>query len=254
MKESKRNKKGKVYLVGAGPGDPGLITIRGKEIIQGADVIIYDRLVNPALLESARSGCERIFCRRGVADPENQQLKINELMLTKAMEGRTVVRLKGGDALLFGRGAEEAEYLIENGIACEIVPGITSALAVPTCAGIPLTHRLFSSSVAIVTGHRKRDYEHKPQNWEKLASAVDTIVILMGVSNLPSIVDELLRHGKKEDTPVAIIEWGTTPKQKIVTGNLGNIVSTAFKNKIAPPAVIVIGEVVKLHKKIKNHL
>jgi uroporphyrinogen III methyltransferase/synthase len=234
--------KGKVYLVGAGPGDPGLITVRGLECLERADVIIYDRLVNRRLLAHARPGCELIGRGEGVEDQD----EINRLMVERAREGRTVVRLKGGDPFLFGRGGEEAEFLAAAGIPFEVVPGVPSALAAPAYAGIPLTHRYLSSAVGIVTGHEASDKRGPSVKWGELGRAVDTLVILMGVGNLPAIVERLLEGGKSGDTPVALIRLGTLPRQEVLTCNLAEVVGKA--QGFEPPAVIVVGEVVRLRE------
>lgn len=232
--------KGMVYLVGAGPGDPGLITVRGTACLNRADVIIYDRLINRKLLAHARPGCELIG-REG-----ETQSEINRLMAERAREGRTVVRLKGGDPFLFGRGGEEAEFLAGAGIPFEVVPGVTSALAAPTYAGIPLTHRQLSSAVGIVTGHEAPDKVGSAVNWEAVSRAVDTLVILMGMGNLSAIVKRLLRAGKSEDTPVAVVCRGTLPGQETLVSSLGRVAREAEARGLQPPAVIVVGEVVRL--------
>lgn len=240
---------GKVYLVGAGPGDPKLLTLKAVEILKDADVIIYDRLVNKAILKHAQPEAEKIYAGKAAGKHSLSQEKINELMIKAALEGKTVVRLKGGDPFLFGRGGEEAEALAEKGVKFEVVPGVSSALAAPAYAGIPLTHRFYSSSLAIVTGSQAED-AGKPVKWNRLANAVDTIVILMGLEPLKSIVETLMREGLNPDTPVAIIEWGTLKKQRVLLGRLSNIVEEAHAKKFKPPSVIVVGETAKLGRKL----
>lgn len=233
---------GKVYLVGAGPGDPGLMTVRGFELLREADIVIYDRLVNPAIVEAA-SSAKRIFVGKGDGKHHLPQEHINELMIDFARKGHRVVRLKGGDPFVFGRGGEEAQALVDAEIPFEVVPGVSSAVAVPAYAGIPLTHRRISSSFAVVTGHES--CKGRPAvDWAKLATAVDTLVILMGLKNFPAIVDQLLAHGRFPETPVAFIHWGTTGDQEVVTGTLTDILKKA--KSMRPPVVIVIGEVVNL--------
>ncbi|MGB9915454.1 MAG: uroporphyrinogen-III C-methyltransferase [Candidatus Bathyarchaeales archaeon] len=241
--------KGKVFLVGAGPGDPALLTLKAVETLKAADVVIYDRLVNDAILEWAPETAEKIFVGKSAGKHELPQEKINELLVAKALEGKKVVRLKGGDPFLFGRGGEEAEALAEKRIDFEVVPGVTSALAAPAYAGIPLTHRDYASSVAIVTGHRA-EKGGKLIKWAELARAVDTIVILMGVERLESTADKLIEGGLDAETPVAIIEQGTSAKQRSVIGKLGTITQTAKEREVKPPAVIVIGQVAKLGEKL----
>jgi uroporphyrin-III C-methyltransferase len=232
-----------VYLVGAGPGAPGLLTVRGLELIRAAEVIVYDRLVSPALLEEAPHSAQRIFAGKAAGYHSLPQEEINALLIDHARAGRKVVRLKGGDPFVFGRGGEEAEALAEAGVPFEIVPGVSSAIAVPACAGIPLTHRRLSSSFAVITGHEACKDGAKV-DWTRLATAVDTLVVLMGLTNLPRIAAELATHGRAPETPVAVISSGTTEKQRVVTGTLRDIAEKAAA--FSPPAVIVIGEVVRL--------
>jgi uroporphyrin-III C-methyltransferase len=240
-------KTGKVYLVGAGPGDPGLLTVRGLELLHKAEVIVYDQLVNPVLLEEASPVAIRIFAGKQAGRHCIAQSEINTTLVEYARRGREVLRLKGGDPFVFGRGGEEAEALAEAGIPFEIVPGVSSAVAVPAYAGIPLTHRKLASSFAVVTGHEARKAQSSV-DWGRLATAVDTLVILMGLSHLAVIVAELLAHGRSPDTPVALICCGTTEAQKVVTGTLADIV--AKSGVIEPPAVIVVGDVVSLADKL----
>ena len=178
------------------------------------------------------------------------QGEINRLMIRKASRGKIIVRLKGGDPFIFGRGGEEAEYLSKAGIPFEVIPGVTSAISVPALAGIPLTHRKYSSNIGIVTGHEDTTKKKSAMSWDKLATGVDTLVILMGITNLPSIVNNIIRNGRSINTPVAVIQWGTTPEQKTVTGTLGNIVKRAKAEQIRPPAIIVIGDVVRLRPRL----
>ncbi|HET8578098.1 MAG TPA: uroporphyrinogen-III C-methyltransferase [Methylomirabilota bacterium] len=233
---------GRVVLVGAGPGDPDLITLRGLRRLRQADVVVYDRLVNPTLLDEAPPGALRIFA--GKADGRHcaSQSAINALLTHHAGAGRLVVRLKGGDPFVFGRGGEEALACARAGIRVEVVPGVSSAVAVPAAAGIPVTHRGLSSSFAVVTGHEDPSKPERRVEWERLAGAVDTLVILMGVAALPSIAARLLAGGRAADTPAAVIHRGTTDDQQVVTGVLGDIAERAAG--LGAPAVIVIGEVV----------
>jgi uroporphyrin-III C-methyltransferase len=242
-------KKGKVFICGAGPGDPKLITLRAMELLNMCDVILYDRLVGKEIVDQIPEGAEKVYVGRTVGDPTTHQDRTNELMAGYAKKGKHVLRLKGGDPFIFGRGAEEAEFLIERGIVFEIVPGITSAIASPAYAGIPLTHRRYSSSVAIVTGHEGAEKDELAVRWDRLAGAVDTIVVLMGIGQLDQISRDLVKSGMKKSTRVAIIASGTTDKQRIVRGTLDTIAGAAKKAAVRPPAVIVIGRVAGL-----NHL
>jgi len=234
---------GIVYLVGAGPGDPGLLTIRGSECLKQADVVVHDRLANHKLLEYAHKA-ETIYVGKQPDHHPIPQAKINTILVEEAKKGKIVVRLKGGDPFVFGRGGEEAQALLKAGIPFEVVPGVTSAIAVPAYAGIPVTQRGVACSVAFITGHCAGS---KPLdvNWQALAEGVDTLVFLMGVHSLPLIVTSLVEAGRSPETPVALIEQGTLPEQKVVTGTLSNILEKAAE--IKPPAIIIIGEVVKLH-------
>ena len=238
----------KVYLVGAGPGDPGLITVKGLGCIKKADVIIYDYLVSEELLKEARPEAEIIYVGKQGSSHTLEQEEINQLLAEKAREGKVVVRLKGGDPYVFGRGGEEALHLVEKGIPFEEVPGITAAIAAPAYAGIPVTHRTCTSTLGMITGHEDPTKGGTALPWDKLATAVGTLVTYMGVKNLPYIVGELLKHGRSKDTPVAVIRWGTTVRQKTVVGTLGDIVEKA--KDIEPPAITVIGEVVSLREKL----
>ncbi|WP_141434058.1 uroporphyrinogen-III C-methyltransferase [Bacillus sp. 03113] len=243
--------KGKVYLVGAGPGDPKLITVYGAECIQKADVILYDRLVNEQLLQYAKKDAELIFCGKLPGKHELIQEQIHELLVNKAMEGKIVTRLKGGDPCVFGRVGEEAEVLAANDIKYEIIPGITSGIAAPAYAGIPVTHRDYASSFAIVTGHGRADKQADHLNWSALAQGIDTIAFYMGVGNLPNICKKLMEHGKRPDTPVAVIQWGTTEKQRTVTGILTTIENEVERAQIKHPAIILVGDVIQIREKIK---
>ncbi len=241
----------KVFLVGAGPGDPGLITVKGMECIQAADVVIYDYLASPTLLKYARKTAELIYVGKKGGDHTLSQEQINELIVEKARPGVIVTRLKGGDPFIFGRGGEEAEVLRENGIAFEIVPGVTSAIAAPAYAGIPLTHREYTSTVAFITGHEDPTKEASSIDWPSLARGVGTLVFFMGVKNLPHIIQQLAAHGKTSDTPVALVRWGTTPHQVTVSGTLKNIVERVKKAGLKAPAIIVVGDVVGLRDSLK---
>ena len=243
--------KAKVYLVGAGPGDPGLITVKGKECIQTADVIIYDYLASPALLRHAPPSTEMIYVGKKGGDHTLSQDGINALIVEKAKAGLTVCRLKGGDPFIFGRGGEEAEILVAKGIPFEVVPGVTSAVAAAAYAGIPLTHRKMAATLAFVTGHEDPHKEESSIDWESLARGIGTLVFYMGVKNLPDITQKLIANGKSPDTPVALIRWGTTPGQKTVTGTLDNITDRVKKAGLKSPAIIVVGEVVDLRKTLK---
>jgi len=240
---------GTVYLVGAGPGDPGLLTVRGLEVLRQADVVIYDRLVNPVLLDEAPAGAARIFVGKRTEVHSLPQEQINALMIAHARRGRSVVRLKGGDPFVFGRGGEEAEALAKAGVPFEIVPGVSAAVAVPAYAGIPLTHRGLSSSFVVVTGHEDAGKNAPAVDWERLATAVDTLVVLMGARALPRIVAGLLAGGRAPETPVALVRWGTTEAQATITGTLADILDRAAA--IQPPVVAVIGDVVRLRDRLR---
>lgn len=239
-----------VYLTGAGPGDTKLITVKGFELIKRADCIIYDYLVNPDLLKFARSDCKLIYVGKKGGDHTLPQDKINQLLVKQARLHNTVVRLKGGDPFIFGRGAEEAVYLKKRKIAFEVVPGITSAIAVPTYAGIPLTERSRTSTVGFISGRQDPDKTDAGINWEALVDGLGTMVFLMGAENLELIAKKLISCGKPENTPVALIRWGATARQKTVTGTLSNIGMAARKNKMSSPVIIVVGRTVELRKKL----
>ena len=241
---------GKVYLVGAGPGDPGLMTMKGWRLIREADVIIYDHLVNDRLLDDIREETHMINVGKQVGKKILEQQEINKLLIREARKGKVVIRLKGGDPFIFGRGGEEAQALAGKGIPFEVVPGITSAIAAPAYAGIPLTHRGAASSVAIVTGHEDPAKEVTAVNFKKIAQSVDTIVCLMGVGKMEIILDRIRKGGKSPETPAAIVERGTYPHQKVVEGKLKDILSKSRKAGVKPPAVIVVGEVAQLRTTI----
>ncbi|HEN20660.1 MAG TPA: uroporphyrinogen-III C-methyltransferase [Desulfobacteraceae bacterium] len=244
------NRKGRVYLVGAGPGDPDLLTIRGRECIGFADVIIHDYLANRVFLEYADDKAEVIYAGKRGGSHTLKQDEINSLIVDRALKGLTVVRLKGGDPFIFGRGGEEAQELIRAGISFEVVPGVTSAIAVPAYAGIPLTHRDYTSTVAFVTGREGQSKEKSSIKWDKLSTGAGTLVFLMGVENLPVIAEKLLANGRSPDTPVAVICRGTLAEQRTLTGRLDSIASLAAESGIKPPAVIVVGDVVNLRNEL----
>ena len=235
---------GRVILVGAGPGDPELITVKGLRWLRRADVVVYDQLVNPSLLDEAPAGALRIFAGKSAGRHCLDQSAIDAIMIHHAEAGRLVVRLKGGDPFVFGRGGEEIVACALAGVAVEVVPGVSSAIAVPGAAGIPVTHRGLASSFAVVTGHEDPSKAGPAVDWERLATAVDTLVILMGVATLPRIAARLLTGGRHADTPAAVIHRGTTEAQRTVTGTLADIAERAAD--VPSPAVIVIGEVVGL--------
>ncbi len=245
-----KSESGIVYLVGAGPGDPGLITVKGRECVEKADVLVYDYLASPRLLALAREDAEIIYVGKKGGDHTLSQDGINNLLVEKAKTGAMVTRLKGGDPFIFGRGGEEAEVLIDSGIAFEIVPGVTSAIAAPAYAGIPLTHRKFTATLSMVTGHERPDKGSSNIDWAAVSKS-GTIVFLMGVKNLPNIVDQLIKQGKSSGTPVALVRWGTTFKQQTVTGTLETIVTNVETAGLKSPSIIVVGEVVTLRDKMK---
>lgn len=241
---------GMVYLVGAGPWDPGLITVKGLKAIKKADVIIYDRLANPQLLIHAKENAEQIYVGKSSDHHTHSQEEINDLLVEKAKQGLTVVRLKGGDPFVFGRGGEEAERCVEEGIPFEVIPGITSAIAVPAYAGIPVTHRDVNASFSVVTGYERKEKKEPSVSFASLATGTETQVFLMGVKNLPYIVEQLKKHGRDGHTPVALVRWGTKMEQETLVGTLDDIVQKAEERKFRPPAVIVVGEVVRLREKL----
>jgi uroporphyrin-III C-methyltransferase len=237
---------GKVYLVGAGPGDPDLITVRALRLIQQADVILYDRLIPAALLDEVRPDAERVDVGKQPAKHRFSQDEINDLMVAFALAGKMVVRLKGGDPFVFGRGSEEALACHAAGIPFEVVPGISSALAVPAYAGIPLTHRNVSSGFTVITGHEDPTKPETSIQYDSLARSGHTLVILMGVKQMPDILARLMAAGLAADTPAAVIEQGTTPQQRVIEGTAGTLADLAREAAIQPPALIVVGDVVRL--------
>jgi uroporphyrin-III C-methyltransferase len=239
-------KTGKVYLVGAGPGDPDLLTVKALRCLRAAEVVVYDRLANPALLDEAPQHAELIFVGKQAGHCELRQAEINLLLVEQARLGKIVVRLKGGDPFVFGRGGEEAQALVEAGLPFEIVPGISSALAVPAYAGIPVTHRGYACAVTIVTGHEDPQRPSSLIDWTALARLQGTLVILMGMATLPAISQQLLAGGLAPETPAAVIEQGTIACQRQVTGTLANIAELAKATGLHSPAIIVIGQVVDL--------
>jgi uroporphyrin-III C-methyltransferase len=244
-----RARLGTVYLVGAGPGDPGLLTVKARDLLESCDVVIYDYLVNPEMLSSVRAGAEHIYVGKVGGGRQTPQDEINRLLVKHAGKGRRVVRLKGGDPFLFGRGAEEAEALRDAGVTFEVVPGISSALAVPAYAGIPLTRRGLSSSVAVITGARGGDGTPENSALANLAS-VDTLVVLMGAAHLSQIAKDLTGAGRSAQTPSAVIRWGTYEGQQTVTGTLETIAVEAEGVGMKAPAVIIVGEVVRLRERL----
>ncbi len=242
--------KGKVFIVGAGPGDPKLITLKAVEAIKSADVVLYDRLVSKKIINMIPKRADKVYVGRDVGDDYKHQDTTNELMVKYARTKRNVVRLKGGDPFIFGRGGEEAEFLRENNVKFEIIPGITSGIGSAEYSGIPLTHRDYASSVVFVTGHEDAKKTQGTVNWKKLAKSVDTIVIMMGLSRLEIISKNLISGGLDKNTPVAVIQNGTTSEHRMIKGNLVNIVKKVKVAKVRPPSIIIIGKVVSLSEKI----
>ena len=241
---------GKVYLIGAGPGDPGLITLKAKECIETADVVVYDYLASPFLLEYARKDADIVYVGKKGGDHTLTQDKINQLLVDTARAGKTVARLKGGDPFVFGRGGEEAQELLADGIAYEVVPGVTSAISAPAYAGIPVTHREHTSFVSFITGHEDPTKKETSMQWDVFAKSNATLVFLMGVKNLGHITSKLMENGKDADTPVALVRWGTTTRQQTVTGTLSTIVDEVKKAGLKSPAIIVVGDVVNLREEL----
>jgi uroporphyrin-III C-methyltransferase len=238
---------GKVYLVGAGPGDPGLMTVKGKALLEHADVVLYDALVGPSILAMINPRAERIHAGKRRGNHSLVQEDISALLIAKARQHAVVVRLKGGDPFVFGRGGEEMEELLQANIAVEIIPGITAGVAAPAYAGIPVTHRHYSSSVTFVTGHEHAG-KYQPQvNWQAIAQSSDTIVIYMGIHNLPHILENLGQGGLGPETPIALIRWGTRPEQEELVGTFATIVQQMTKVGFDAPAIAVVGNVVNLH-------
>ncbi len=241
---------GKVYLTGAGPGDIDLLTVKALRVVREADVIIYDRLANPDILKEAKPECEFVYVGKQDGRHTLPQDQINEVIYQKAVIHDNVVRLKGGDPLVFGRGGEEAKYLKQRGIEFEFIPGVTSAISVPAYAGIPVTHRGVAVSFKVVTGHETPNKEHSQVDWESMR-ADETIVFLMGLHNLHNISENLIKVGRPKDTPCAVISKGTTPEQKSVTGTLEDIYAKVKEAGIQTPALIVVGKVVELKKDLE---
>ena len=240
----------KVYLIGAGPGDPGLLTIKGKDILEKADVVVYDYLANDTLLGYARPDAERIYVGKVAGNHALPQDGINKLIIEKAKEGKIVARLKGGDPYIFGRGGEEAEELLDAGVPFEEVPGISSTIAGPAYAGIPLTHRSFSSSVTLITGHENPDKPGSVHNWKALAASANTLVFVMGMKNLPDIARNLIEAGLSPDTPAALVHWGTTAKHRSLAATLGTLHEEGVRQGFTNPSVIIVGKVVTLRDRL----
>jgi len=243
--------KGKVYLVGAGPGDIGLLTVKGLRCLKKADVVVYDFHLNAQILNYINHNAEFIYAGKRGGHHTLTQDEINAILIRKAKDGKIICRLKGGDPFVFGRGGEEAEELAGENIEFEIVPGISSSIAAPAYAGIPLTHRLLSSSFAVIPGYEDETKKESSIEWEKLATGIGTLVFLMGVKNIALISRKLIENGRSAETPVAVIRWGTRPDQKTIVGKLGNIAEMVKERDIKPPAVMVVGDVVKLRQSLK---
>jgi len=242
---------GKVYIVGAGPGDPSLITVKGLECLKKAEVVVYDRLIDDGFLDAVPSDAEMIYVGKSAKVHAKEQHEINQILVERAHEGSLVVRLKGGDPFVLGRGGEECEELAANGIQYEVVPGISSSIASPAYAGIPVTHRHVASSFAVITGHEDPSKEISSINWESLATGVDTLVFLMGMGNLPLIVEKLIGCGRNPDTPIALVRRGTTLQQDVLTATLATVVEKSKEADFQPPVAIVVGDVVDLRDKLK---
>ncbi len=249
-KMTDKKAKGKVYLIGAGPGDPSLFTLKGKAILQKADVIVYDYLASDSLLHYAQPMAERIYVGKISGNHAMPQEEITALLVKKGQEGLCVARLKGGDPYIFGRGGEEGEALFEAGVSFEVVPGISSAIAAPAYAGIPLTHRDHASSVTIITGHERADSTHSKHNWQALAQSASTLVFVMGMKNLPNIAKNLIEAGLDPKTPAAIVQWGTSSKQRSLAAPLCELPAKAHEEGFSSPAAIVVGHVVCLREKL----
>ncbi|GAB4432057.1 MAG: hypothetical protein OHK0015_19120 [Chloroflexi bacterium OHK40] len=238
---------GLVSLVGAGPGDPELITVKGLRRLRAADVVVHDALIGHELLDECRPGAEIVDAGKRAGGPTRPQAWINRLLVERARAGLYVVRLKGGDPFVFGRGGEEAEALQEAGVPWEVVPGVSSAIAAPAYAGIPLTHRSHAASFAVVSGHEPADREESRLRWQALARGIDTLVFLMGTGRLGVISAQLIAHGRAAETPAAVVRWGTTVEQALVVATLGTIAAAVSRAGLEPPALLVVGEVVGLH-------
>ena len=244
-------KQGKVYLIGAGPGDPGLLGLKAKECLETADAVVYDRLADPRILAFARKDAEMVYVGKASANHTMRQPDINKLLVKLAAEGKTVARLKGGDPFVFGRGGEEAIELLEAGLPFEFVPGVTSAIAVAEYAGIPVTHRHVATSFAVITGHEDPTKGASTINWQGLATAVDTLVFLMGVENIEKISSRLIENGRSADCPAAVIRWGTHPEQRTLVTTLGKAAADVKANNLKPPAIFIVGDVVNLRKQLQ---
>lgn len=245
---SNENCIGKVYLIGAGPGDPGLLTLKGKTLLECADVVVYDALVSPLILAMINSQAELIDAGKRRGRHSLSQTEITQLLIEKAQTAAIVVRLKGGDPFVFGRGGEEMIDLVQAKVPVEVVPGVTSGIAAPAYAGIPLTHRSYSSSVTFVTGHEEAGKYRPAVNWQAIAHGSETIVIYMGIHNLPYISEQLQQAGLSAETPIALVRWGTRPEQEELIGTLGTIVAQVEASQFAAPAIAVVGNVVNLHE------
>lgn len=243
---------GKVLLIGSGPGDPGLLTIKAANAIAAADVIVYDHLVNPEVLAHSRRGAELVYAGKRASEHSMSQGEINQLLIARARRGQIVARLKGGDPFIFGRGGEEAEALVEAGIGWEIIPGISSGVAAAAYAGIPLTHRGYSSSVAFITGHNALSGRSRGLDWTVTAHAADTLVIFMCAETIAAIARELVESGRRPSTPVALIRWGTYQHQEVYTGTLDDLIGLdeAGSLSVEPPVIAIVGEVVALSGKL----
>src|SRR4030067_124855 len=243
--------KGKVFIVGAGPGDIGLLTVKGWKCLRKAEVVIYDLHLNAQILNYINHDVEFIYAGKRGGHHAVRQEEINEILVQKAKEGKIICRLKGGDPFVFGRGGEEAEALAENGIEFEIVPGVSSSVAAPAYAGIPLTHRLYSSPFAVIPGYEEEKKKRSNIVWAKLSTGVGTLVFLMAVKNIDVVTQKLIENGRSPETPVAVVRWGTRPDQKTIIGTLKNIVELVKEKDIKPPAVMVVGNVVRLRESLR---
>jgi len=243
-------KAGIVYIVGAGPGDPGLITVRGLECLRTCDVVVYDHLASPTLLDAVPTTAERIYVGKQAARHTLKQAEINRLLVERARAGQRVVRLKGGDPMIFGRGGEEAEELAAAGVKFEIIPGITAALGAAAYAGLPLTHRKLASSVTFVTGHEDPTQMRSDIPWDLLGRAGGTLVFFMGVGRLEGLLEELVWHGRSPQTPAAVVEWATLPRQRTAAGTVATIARRAREAGIQPPALLIVGEIVRLRRRL----
>jgi uroporphyrin-III C-methyltransferase len=252
MQQSLSTPVGKVYLIGAGPGDPGLMTLKGKTLLECADVVLYDALVSPQIIAMINPDAEQINAGKRSGRHSLLQSETTQLLIEKAQDHAIVVRLKGGDPFVFGRGGEEMEDLVNAGVPVEVIPGITSGIAAPAYAGIPLTHRNYSSSVTFVTGHESAGKYRPAVNWSAIAQASETIVIYMGIHNLPHITEALFAAGMAAETPIALVRWGTRLEQEELIGTLGTIVQQIEETGFEAPAIAVIGNVVNLHDILSN--